>query len=268
MNYFDVSFHMETKLILLDLDYTLLRSDRTISTRTVQTLANCQKQGIKIGFSTSRGNTNIQQYVDLIHPEVIICNAGACVYYEGKLIHTQDFTLDQTRTLFDAAYKFGGENLEMTCDTLNELYWNRKENKSEQYMPDAIYDDFKDFKHPVFKICIQTTDENVASKIAASVGSDLCDYILFSDIPWFKLAPKTATKENAILYLSEYLKISTDEMVAFGDDFSDIGMLKLCGTGVAMGNAIPQVKEIANSQTLTNDEDGVASYIEKNILKD
>ena len=51
-------------------------------------------------------------------------------------------------------------------------------------------------------------------------------------------------------------------MIAFGDDFSDMGMLKLCGKGIAMGNAIPQVKEIADDITLTNDEDGVAVYLE------
>lgn len=258
---------METKLILLDLDYTLLHSDRTISTSTIQTLAKCQKQGIKIGFSTSRGSTNIQQYVDLVHPDLIICNAGACVYYQGNLIHTQSFTIEQSRTLFYAAYKYGGEDLEITCDTLDELYWNRKENKSEQYMPDASYSDFKNFDQPVFKICIQTTDENVVSKIAHSLGKDVCDYLLFSDIPWYKLAPKISTKENAILFVSQYLNIPTNNMIAFGDDFSDIGMLKLCGTGVAMGNAIPQVKEIADALTLTNDEDGVSVYIQKYILK-
>ena len=257
---------METKLILLDLDYTLLHSDRTISADTVETLAKCQAQGIKVGFSTSRGSTNIQQYVDLIHPDVIICNAGSCVYYQGTLIHTQSFTLEQTRTLFDAAYRYGGKDLEITCDTLDELYWNRKENKSEQYMPDATYSDFKDFKIPVFKVCIQTTEEDVASKIAMALGPDVCDYVLFSDIPWFKLAPKASTKENAILFLSQYLDIPTEKMIAFGDDFSDMGMLRLCGTGVAMGNAIPQVKEIADALTLTNDEDGVAVYINQNVL--
>ena len=51
-----------------------------------------------------------------------------------------------------------------------------------------------------------------------------------------------------------------------GDDFNDIGMLKLCGTGVAMKNAIPQVKEVADFETLSNNEDGVAKYIEENIL--
>ena len=56
-------------------------------------------------------------------------------------------------------------------------------------------------------------------------------------------------------------------MISFGDDYSDIGMLKLCGKGIAMGNAIEEVKRVASDITLTNDEDGVAIYLEKNILK-
>lgn len=56
------------------------------------------------------------------------------------------------------------------------------------------------------------------------------------------------------------------EIVAFGDDYADIGMLKLCGIGVAMGNAIQEVKDIADAITLSNEEDGVAAYLEKWII--
>ncbi|MCI5473640.1 MAG: HAD hydrolase family protein, partial [Spirochaetia bacterium] len=60
--------------------------------------------------------------------------------------------------------------------------------------------------------------------------------------------------------------ISPQEILAFGDDFNDIGMLKLCGKGIAMGNAIAQVKDIADGMTKTNNEDGVAWYVENFIL--
>ena len=51
-------------------------------------------------------------------------------------------------------------------------------------------------------------------------------------------------------------------MAAFGDDLVDIGMIKLCGTGVAMGNALPEVKEVADIVIGTNNEDGIAEYLE------
>ena len=57
-----------------------------------------------------------------------------------------------------------------------------------------------------------------------------------------------------------------DSIIAFGDDYADIGMLELCGTGVAMGNAIDEVKERADIVIGSNDEDGIAGFIENEIL--
>ena len=62
------------------------------------------------------------------------------------------------------------------------------------------------------------------------------------------------------------MNILPQEILAFGDDFNDIGMLKLCGKGIAMENAISQVKEVAGEITKTNNDDGVAWYVEKYIL--
>ncbi len=81
-----------------------------------------------------------------------------------------------------------------------------------------------------------------------------------------KFSKANATKEAAISYLAKYLQISCEKMIAFGDDFSDMGMLQMCGTGVAMGNAIPEVKEIADAVTKSNNEDGVAYYLEQKLL--
>ena len=252
---------MDFKIFLFDLDFTLLRSDKTISDYTVSILKKAQTRGILLGFSTSRGNTSIQNYIDLIGPDIVICNAGACIYLNNKLIHTEEFTVDQTRTFFDTAYKVCGPDVEMTCDTLDKLFWNRKENKTEQYMPDAAFNDFKNFDQPVMKICVQTVDQSAADSIAAQVPG--CAALRFSDIPWFKFAPVTATKENAIEFLSSRLGIPVSQMAAFGDDYSDIGMLKMCGKGIAVGNAIEPVKAITDEITDSCDDDGVAKWISK-----
>lgn len=255
---------METRVILLDLDLTLMHSDQTISDYTVSVLKKCQAAGHLVGFSTSRGTTRIEKYVKQVKPDIIICNAGASIFYKGELIHQETFSLEETHLLFSEVYNQLGPEAEITVDTLYDFFWNKKDNKSTQYGPEAKYDDCRNFPEPAMKFCVQMTDEKLAAKIAEKVPN--CDFIPFSDIPWYKFAPKTATKENAILFLSDYVDILTKDMISFGDDFSDIGMLKLCGTGVAMGNAIPQVKEIANQITLTCDEDGVAVWLEKNLL--
>lgn len=75
-----------------------------------------------------------------------------------------------------------------------------------------------------------------------------------------------ATKWNGIKAMLEAVGIRQDEAVYFGDDYDDIEPLKNCGVGVAVSNAIGEVIEAADFITESNDEDGVAAYIEKNLL--
>lgn len=255
---------MEITIILVDLDLTLLRSDATISQRTINTLKKCQEKGILVGFNTSRGLTRIEEYKKLMNPDILILNAGASIYYKDQLIHTEEFSTEEAQALFNKTYEVCGQDAEITVDTLNDFYWNKKENKSSQYFPESKYDDLKNFGQPAMKFCVQTNDETKAQAIIKDFPN--CSAVLFSDIPWYKFSPKTASKEHGVQFLSEYLNIPTANMISFGDDFSDIGMLQATGIGVAMGNAIPQVKAIATAQTLSCDEDGVADFLEKNIL--
>ena len=103
-------------------------------------------------------------------------------------------------------------------------------------------------------------------KIASSIGVEKIDYLPFSDIPWYKMSKKNATKEKAIEKLSAHLNLPVERIAAFGDDFSDIGMLKICGRGIAMENAISEVKSIADEICPSNEDDGVAKWMEREIL--
>ena len=94
-----------------------------------------------------------------------------------------------------------------------------------------------------------------------------CDLIHFSDGPWYKLTPKHATKENAILQMCDALELQPVQIIAFGDDYADIGMLKMCGLGIAMGNAIDEVKKVADVVIGNNDDDGIAIWLETTFLR-
>lgn len=249
------------RLILLDLDFTLLSSDKTISSRNLTALQKCQENGILIGFSTSRGNTNITHYTQLVKPDIVICNGGACTFYQGTLINSKEFSPEDVRKLTGKAYELIGSDCEMTLDTLDALYWNRTDQKSESYSPDSLYDDFRQFSQSALKICVQTNDSVKAELIAHSIEN--VDFLPFSDIPWYKFTRSDATKEEAMDFICRHFDITCDQIMSFGDDYSDIGMLKKSGVGVAMGNAIPSVKEIADCTTCTNDEDGVAVFLEQ-----
>ena len=126
---------------------------------------------------------------------------------------------------------------------------------------DTIYTDFSDYAEQALKFCVEIFDDSVAKRLADYLSD--CDCLKFSGTEWYKFTKKEATKENAILKACEICGIALEDVTAFGDDAPDIGMLKLCGTGVAMGNAIDSVKEAADIVIGSNDQDGIAKYLEQ-----
>ena len=248
---------MQYKLLLFDLDGTLLRDDKTISEKTLLAILDCRKQGMMIGVSTSRSRKNSMIFIDKLCPDVLICSGGAYVLYKDKAVHVAEFTNDEVMKLIADARRICRENVGITVDTLDEHYWNQV--VEEKNWGGSIYTDFSDFKESSLKICVEIFDDEHADVMKKLYPE--YDFIRFSDGNWYKFTKKDATKENAILKLCEYCGIKADEVMAFGDDYADIGMLSLCGKGVAMGNAIDEVKEIADVVIGSNEEDGIAEYI-------
>lgn len=253
---------MKCKLLLFDLDGTLLQTDKTISKVTMQELEKCRNQGIMIGVSTSRSEKNSLEFIAELNPDVVISSAGALVKLGNEYVYKAEFTQTETKDLIKQAREICGENCEITIDTVDEHFWNYKIDPKQQDKSwgDSVYTDFKDFQHASLKMCVEIFDEKVAEQLQKNLPD--CDCVRFSDGYWYKFTKKTATKENAILYMCKACGITTDDIVAFGDDYADIGMLKLCGTGIAMGNAIDEVKAVADCVTGDNDNDGIAKYLQ------
>ena len=252
-------------LILSDLDGTLFRNDKSVSNHTKETIIKAQEKGILFGISTSRALVNAVKFLDGINPDIVISNGGALAFHRTKdksqeKIYDSEFTKEETETLIEKTFQVLGKETIISIDNEKGLYSNAGEDDFGDKFWTKV--DFAHFCEPAMKICIQTLVE----KIASSIGIENVDYLPFSDIPWYKLTNKNATKEKAILAVSKALKIPTENMVAFGDDFNDIGMLKLCGKGIAMENAIQQVKDIADEICLSNENDGLAKWIETHCL--
>lgn len=90
---------------------------------------------------------------------------------------------------------------------------------------------------------------------------------VFRSEPYFlELVPKGIDKAQSLAVLLKEIGMTKDEMIAVGDGFNDLSMIKYAGLGVAMANAQPVVRENADYITLSNDEDGVAAVVEKFIL--
>lgn len=254
-------------LLLFDLDGTLLTGRKTISLRTLAALMKCREKGILIGVATSRGQQNALAYLEALRPDAVISSAGALVQANGNVVQANGFTGAETRQLLQELKTIAGYTLPMTVDGVEEYYRNYQlpPEETDRTWETGTLTDFEDFCLPSLKICFETAEPALAERIGTALPH--CDLIRFSDGNWYKLTPKGVTKENAILQLCSHLGIEPENIAAFGDDYADIGMLQLCGLGIAMGNAIPPVKTQADLVIGGNDENGIARWLEETILR-
>lgn len=255
------------KLLLFDLDGTLLDNDKTISERTFEALHACREKGILIGVSTSRGEQNSLTFLQELCPDILISSGGALVKRGAEYIYAAEMTSQETRDMIATARKICGKDCEITVDTIDKHYWNYKidPKKQDKTWGESIYTDFADFDLPALKVCVEILDDDKAEALKSALSDYDC--VRFSDGFWYKFTKSGVTKEFAIHKVCEACNIGLQDIVAFGDDFADIGMLKLCGLGVAMGNAIDEVKKIADVVIGRNDEDGIVKYVEREILR-
>lgn len=254
-------------MLLFDLDGTLLHSDKTISRYTLENLNRCRQLGLLIGIATSRGEQNAMGFLRQLQPDAIITSAGALVRCKEEISHINGFSAEETSHVLKTLRTVCGADVPMTVDTVDDYYRNYEvpATDADQTWAMGHMTDYKGFAQPSLKICFECHDPALPQAVAAALPH--CDLIHFSDGPWYKLTPKGATKENAILQMCDTLGLQPAHIIAFGDDYADIGMLKMCGLGIAMGNAIDEVKQVADIIIGNNDDDGIASWLEVTFLR-
>ncbi|MBO4461020.1 MAG: HAD family phosphatase [Clostridiales bacterium] len=251
-----------SKLILTDLDHTLLRSDGNISDHTLEVLKRYREEGMVFAIATARYWIGAERYIDLLKPDYEITTDGTLIHSKGQCIYSCEFTIEDSnrivRTLLDLM-----PEAEITVACGKTVYWNSKFISSSEKLHKAVYFEYdKDLDLKANKIVAELPDETIAREIADLIG---CRLQCYRGEKWYSFLPKDSGKTCAIKAMSELSGIGLKDMVAFGDDLNDIDMLKLCGKGIAVSNAIKEVLDIADDVTLSNDEDGVASWIERNI---
>ena len=247
-------------IILSDLDGTLFHNDKSISVYTKQVIKQVQAKGVLFGICTARAKVNAVKFLDGIEPDIFISNGGGIVFYRGEKIYNCAFSVEEIRRLIDKTFEVFGKDIIISADNEKGLYSNSIEELGDKFW---TFNDFSDFREPCMKMCIESLDKEKVSLVANCLGEGLIDFLPFSDIPWYKLSKKDATKERAIKVLCKHLDVPVSQIAAFGDDFNDIGMLEICGKGIAMNNAIQEVKQAADEVCASNEQDGVAKWMEK-----
>ena len=251
------------RLILSDLDHTLLREDGTISDNTLAVLKRCRDKGILFAIATARYWIGAEKYISALSPDYEITTDGTLIHSGSDQIYSCEFS-EETTDLIVRLLMSAVPGVEITVACGKTVYWNSPDIASSEKLHKAVYCDYSSpLDVRANKIVAELPDESVARDIASKAG---CELQCYRGERWYAFLPEGSGKVSAIKALSSLTGVPLEDMVAFGDDSNDISMLRMCGIGVAVDNALAEVKSAADALTSSNDEDGVASWLRSQIL--
>ena len=254
---------MNIKMVVTDLDRTLLRTDKTISAYTSDVFRRCQTRGIKVVFATARPKRTVKHFFDNIPADALILHNGAAVFIGDSLFSHCGIASAATRQIL-LSYNRDYPDATLSVEIDDVFYANFDVSTVWNYT-EAIRTDFTDLPDKAAeKIIVGVSGAEDIDKYSKYLTDGL--YIELNDGKLGLIMNKGATKLKAVQALTQHYSYELHEVAAFGDDYNDLGMIKECGIGVAMDNALDEVKAVADYICDTNDNDGVAQWIEENVL--
>lgn len=224
------------KLIITDLDFTLLHTDKSISEYSKNIFRKCSEYGIKTTIATARYRIGAEKYINILKPDFEITTDGSMVYHDDELIYGCGFSLDTTNHIIDEIRNISTA-LKITVATDIGVFWNSHNISESPKLYKAIYNDYsKPINSCAYKIVAELPDKKTALNIANKFPD--CKLICYRGENLYGFINKNADKIHAINSLANYLNIELSNIIAFGDDLNDVEMLKQCGYGIAVSNAI------------------------------
>jgi HAD superfamily hydrolase (TIGR01484 family) len=227
------------RAIASDVDGTLLRSDGTISPRTEAALAAAEDAGIVVVLCTGRPPDAM---TEITHRGIAVCGNGTVVH---------DLHTDTTIKAFGLDLAAAAEIGDQLVAAIPELELGH------EIVGDVVTR--MTVKHP-------TMSARDLERAAHDALPDLATRATTSHWPEGRLMEiftHGLSKATALEHVLADHGIAPAEVIAFGDYDNDLPLLAWAGHAVAMGNAVPEVKAIADEVTLTNDEDGLAVVVER-----
>lgn len=265
--------HLPYRAIALDLDGTLTNHDKVVTLKTREALLQAETEGVVIILASGRPTYGIEPVAECLELDkrggyILSYNGGNIVNAKtGEKLFAQFLPDEVIPILYRYAKEknhallgYAGNEIitEMPDDQyvkeesrINKMNIRKVENLFEALEP-----------HPT-KL-LMTGDPADMLKAENELSEILGDRMdIFRSAPFFlELVPKGIDKAKSLLRLLSKINLTPADMIAFGDGYNDLSMLKLAGMGVAMQNAAPEVRAEADYITLSNEEDGIAAALE------
>lgn len=260
------------KIIAIDLDGTLLHLNKDCPKKSRKYLKQLKEEGHIIVIATGRTLKSIKEITkNVSFANYIIGNNGTFIYdcQKKKIIFNSIITKENILKICSLYNQDAIKCIELM--DLNYYYKYTKEDIQNTNLTKKIENEtmLNNISNKICRINI-LFKENIKietwlkqiSKLTKDLSFDIMEDS-FSINKWIGANNKNITKYSSIKQISKIEQIDNENIIAFGDGLNDIDMLKKSGIGVAMNNALPEVKKVCKYQTKTNEEDGVIYFLNK-----
>lgn len=278
---------MKFKVIVLDIDGTLINSNKQVTNKTKQSLLDAQNKGIKLILASGRPTTGMMHLAYELemhkhHGLLISFNGSQVVDCEShEILFNQTMPIEDTQKLLEHLKNFDVIPMVTKDDYIyvNDVYNcfislkdNPKFNIIQYESRDGgfklceIEDLAKFTDFPQNKILVAGDPDYLIENYKA-MSEPFVDTLnsMFTSSMYYEYTALGIDKAKALDFVLNPLGITRKEVISFGDGHNDIPIIEYAGHGVAMGNAVSELKDIANEVTLSNDEDGIAYILNKYI---
>lgn len=256
-------------LICTDLDGTLLRNDRSISKENLDAIAHFEAEGGLFTFITGRMPFFVEEIYNTVRPNAPIgCINGGGIYdyRTRRYLWTKELMRDALELVEYADKRIPGLGIQV--NTFDKIYFSR-ENEAMVYfraatgMPNLV-SYYWDVHEPIAKIVFGDTREEAIQELQALLNAhpraQEFDFIR-SEQTLYEILPKGVSKGGVLLKMAEIFGIDPRRTVGIGDYNNDIELLRAAGLGVAVANARPEVKAVADHVTCSNENHAIARII-------
>lgn len=270
------------KLIVTDMDGTVLGKDHKITDENRIALKKAEKMGIKVVFATGRFHDSAKDHINFLENTMpIISSNGSIIKHPitNEVLYSNFIDNDLCLKVMSIIDKY---NLRYQIYTDEKILQKYETEEEMRFMKEFIAKNFCDKTEIVFKRNLEEDIKN--SKVLKFNIMEMKNPLLLDkaryDLKTINEIEITSSwkdnleimnggshKGKAVEYLSNLLSIDREHVIAFGDNYNDLSMLEFAGTGVAMGNAEEAVKNIANYVTDKNCNSGVAKAINNLVFK-
>lgn len=268
----------DKKMIVVDLDGTLLTMNKECTKRTQKYLKRLKDLGYIVVIATGRvlrsavGVTNGAKFANYV-----IASSGAVIYDmdRARVVSSSNIKLDIIKEMCSSC-----DSNDITCINLCDLFYHYKYMNNHDHLSFCeknignIDSFFRECSN-IVNVTIHVKDNRLVNKYCDKFKKYGLELLVMQDSfgteKSLEIFNSGISKYSAVKVIMNLENINNDNVIAFGDGLNDVDMVKLSGIGVAMGNALNDVKDVSDYVTISHNEDGVVYFLkgylrENNLL--